>query len=45
MGSAIKIGAEQFAETVTKPWGQKVGYLRDLNGFIIEICTPIQNKE
>jgi len=30
-------------EPVTKPWGQKVGYLRDTNGFIIEICTPIED--
>lgn len=45
MASAIKSGAEQLAATVIKPWGQKVGYLRDLNGFIIEICTPIQSAE
>ena len=45
MEIAIKSGAEQLAETVIKPWGQKVGYLRDLNGFIIEICTPIQSAE
>lgn len=45
MDNAIKNGAVLLEETVTKPWGQKVGYLRDLNGFIIEICTPIQNQE
>lgn len=45
MENAIKIGAELLEETVTKPWGQKVGYIRDLNGFIIEICTPIQDQE
>ena len=39
--NAIKNGAEILEETVTKPWGQKVGYVRDINGFIIEICTPI----
>jgi len=43
MENAIKNGAVLLEEMVTKPWGQKVGYLRDLNGFIIEICTPIQN--
>ncbi|MEN8928537.1 MAG: VOC family protein [Flavobacteriales bacterium] len=42
MENAIKNGAELLEETVTKPWGQKVGYVRDINGFIIEICTPIQ---
>ena len=44
MENAIRNGAEQLEETVTKPWGQEVGYLRDLNGFVIEICTPIQNQ-
>ncbi len=43
MNNAIKNGAELLEKTVTKPWGQQVGYLRDLNGFIIEICSPIQN--
>lgn len=44
MEKAIKNGASQLAETVTKPWGQKVGYVRDINGFIIEICTPIPSE-
>ena len=26
---------------VTKPWGQTVGYIRDIDGFLIEICTPM----
>ena len=43
MKNAIKNGGKLLEERVTKPWGQEVGYLRDLNGFIIEICTPIQN--
>jgi len=44
MENALKNGAIQLAETITKPWGQKVGYLRDINGFIIEICTPIPSE-
>jgi len=44
MENAIKNGAELLVETVTKPWGQKVGYVRDINGFIVEICTPIQSE-
>lgn len=44
MDNAIKNGAVLLEETVRKPWGQKVGYIRDLNGFIIEICTPIQDQ-
>jgi len=45
MESAIANGAILLEEPVTKPWGQKVGYLRDINGFIVEICTPIQNQD
>ncbi len=39
---AINEGAIEEEKIVTKPWGQKVGYLRDNNGFLIEICTPIK---
>ena len=41
--TAIKHGAIAYQPIVEKSWGQKVGYLRDLNGFLIEICTPIKN--
>tara|TARA_R110002096_G_scaffold74525_6_gene176629 strand:- start:1505 stop:1900 length:396 start_codon:yes stop_codon:yes gene_type:complete len=41
---AIEAGASEFECIKEKPWGQKVGYLRDLNGILIEICTPIDNK-
>jgi len=43
MANAIGKGATLLESTVTKPWGQKVGYLRDVNGFILEICTPIKS--
>ncbi len=39
---AINYGATEFEPIKEKPWGQKVGYLRDNNGFLIEICTPIK---
>lgn len=38
---AIEAGAKPLTELVQKPWGQTVGYLLDLNGILIEICTPI----
>jgi len=41
---AIDSGAIEFEPLVKKPWGQKVGYVRDNNGFLIEICTPIQTN-
>lgn len=39
---AIDSGATEYEPITEKPWGQKVGYLRDNNGFLIEICTPIK---
>ena len=40
---AIDAGATLYAEPKEKPWGQVVGYVRDLDGFLIEICTPVMN--
>lgn len=42
LDKAVENGAVQLAAVQTKPWGQEVGYVRDLNGFIIEICTPMK---
>ncbi len=39
---AVAFGATVVAASTVKPWGQTVAYIRDLNGFLIEICTPIQ---
>lgn len=39
---AIAAGAKEFEPVTKKLWGQHVGYLRDNNGFLIEICTPIK---
>ena len=39
--SALEAGATMIQDPVTKPWGQTVAYLRDLDGFLIEICTPM----
>ncbi|MEM1121227.1 MAG: VOC family protein [Bacteroidota bacterium] len=38
---AKNAGAVEVSPVKQKPWGQKVGYLRDNNGFLIEICTPM----
>lgn len=40
--TAKNAGAIEVEKLITKPWGQKVGYVRDNNGFLIEICTPIK---
>lgn len=42
--NAINLGATEYEPLNEKPWGQKVGYLRDNNGFLIEICTPVKTK-
>lgn len=39
---AVKEGAILLENIIEKPWGQKVAYIKDINGFLIEICTPIQ---
>jgi lactoylglutathione lyase len=38
---AVDAGALVVKEPVQKPWGQTVGYLRDINGFLVELCTPV----
>jgi lactoylglutathione lyase len=39
--AAVEAGATAVEEAKTKPWGQVVAYVRDPDGFLIEICTPI----
>ncbi len=39
---AVTAGAVEVTKPAKKPWGQIVGYVRDNNGFLVEICTPIE---
>ncbi len=39
--NAISAGAESVMAVKEKPWGQTVAYVRDNNGFIVEICSPV----
>jgi len=39
---ATTFGAVLVTEPKKKPWGQIVAYVRDLDGFLIEICTPVE---
>ncbi|MBY0432495.1 MAG: VOC family protein [Cyclobacteriaceae bacterium] len=41
--SAMAAGATLVEPAKTKPWGQTVAYVRDLNGFLIEICSPMES--
>jgi len=38
---AISQGAITVKAPSTKPWGQEVAYLRDINGIIVELCSPM----
>jgi catechol 2,3-dioxygenase-like lactoylglutathione lyase family enzyme len=38
---ALAAGAVACQPPAEKPWGQTVAYVRDLNGFLVELCTPI----
>jgi uncharacterized glyoxalase superfamily protein PhnB len=39
---AVKHGAILLEAPKQKPWGQTVAYIRDMDGFLIELCTPMQ---
>jgi lactoylglutathione lyase len=38
---AVKAGAKSVSEPAKMPWGQTVAYVRDLDGHVIELCTPV----
>ena len=38
---ALEAGARAVSPVKTKPWGQRVGYVRDLNGCLVELCSPV----
>jgi lactoylglutathione lyase len=38
---ALAHGAGLAAPPTTKPWGQTVAYLRDINGVLVELATPM----
>lgn len=41
VSKAITAGAIIVETPKIKPWGQIVAYVRDIDGFLIEICTPM----
>ena len=38
---AVAAGAVAVKRPEKKPWGQLVGYVRDNNGFLVELCSPL----
>ncbi len=41
---AVDAGAELVQEVQDMPWGQQTAYVRDLDGFLVEICSPVGNR-
>jgi lactoylglutathione lyase len=39
--AAVAAGAVAVKAPEVKPWGQSVAYVRDLNGCLVEICSPM----
>ena len=38
---AVRAGATPVIPPTPKPWGQTISYVRDLNGVLVEICSPM----
>lgn len=38
---AIAAGATVAKQPSEQPWGQTVSYVRDQNGYLVEICSPV----
>lgn len=41
---ALVAGASLVQGVEDMPWGQTTSYVRDLNGFLVEICSPVQTS-
>jgi lactoylglutathione lyase len=39
---SVQLGAIIVEQPIQKPWGQTVGYISDLDGFLLEICTEMK---
>jgi lactoylglutathione lyase len=39
---AIAAGAKPMQEVRDEPWGQTTSYVSDPNGYLVEICSPVQ---
>ena len=40
---AIDAGADLVQNVERMPWGQSTAYVADKNGFLIEICSPVES--
>ncbi len=38
---ALQAGAVAIQKPGDMPWGQTISYVSDMNGFLVEICSPV----
>jgi predicted enzyme related to lactoylglutathione lyase len=38
---AVAAGATPMRALEVMPWGQTIAYVADINGFLVELCTPV----
>lgn len=41
LSRAVNAGATLVQDAEEMPWGQTTAYVTDINGFLIELCTPV----
>jgi lactoylglutathione lyase len=41
LAKAIAAGAVLVMEPTLQPWGQVISYVSDLDGYLVEICSPV----
>jgi lactoylglutathione lyase len=41
VGAAVQAGGQVLSPATEKPWGQVVAYVRDPDGVLLEIATPV----
>ncbi len=41
LAQALNAGATLVQDVEEMPWGQTTAYVADINGFLVEICTPV----
>ncbi|MFZ1798337.1 MAG: VOC family protein [Chitinophagaceae bacterium] len=44
VNTAVDAGATIVEYPKTTSWGQVIAYVRDPDGFLIEICTPVETE-
>ncbi len=41
IAKAVAAGAVLITAPDAKPWGQTLAFVRDINGVLVELCTPL----